>query len=206
MATRAAEAVGRHIRMLCPTGEQEDEVARILARVASGERIDHFETTATAQGRRGDRRVGHDLPDPRSADGEVAGASTVARDITERKRAADALAEAEERFRGAFEEAPIGMVMLDRQLRVLRVNDAMCRLLGRDAESWWAGRSSSSRMPTTSQPSVEWIESRSAGDVLPPLVKRYVRPDGSIVEAQVTTALVEPDELASPTSSPSSRM
>ena len=69
----------------------------------------------------------------RNRRGEVTGASTVARDITEQRRAADALAEAEERFRGAFEEAPIGMVMLTRQLRVLRVNDAMCRLLGRDA-------------------------------------------------------------------------
>ncbi len=40
-----AEAVGRHIRVICPTGEQEDEVSRILARVATGERVDHFETT-----------------------------------------------------------------------------------------------------------------------------------------------------------------
>ena len=59
----------------------------------------------------------------RNRRGEVTGASTVARDITEQRRAADALAEAEERFRGAFEEAPIGMVMLTKQLRVLRVNE-----------------------------------------------------------------------------------
>ena len=40
-----AEAVGRHVRILCPASEREDEVLRTLARVASGERIDHFETT-----------------------------------------------------------------------------------------------------------------------------------------------------------------
>ena len=41
--------------------------------------------------------------------------------------------------------------------------------------------------------SVEWIDSRSGGNALAPLVKRYVRPDGSTVEAQVTTAVIEPE-------------
>lgn len=38
------EAVSRHIDMLCPSTEQEREIARILRTVASGERVDHFET------------------------------------------------------------------------------------------------------------------------------------------------------------------
>ena len=131
-----AEAVGRHIRIICPTGEQEDEVSRILARVATGERVDHFETTR----RRKDGvviDVSVTISPIRNRRGEVTGASTVGRDITERKRAADALAEAEERFRGAFEEAPIGMVMLTKQLRVLRVNGAMCRASG--SRRWRVG-------------------------------------------------------------------
>ena len=41
--------------------------------------------------------------------------------------------------------------------------------------------------------SVEWTDSRSGGNALAPLVKRYVRPDGSTVEAQVTTAVIEPE-------------
>jgi diguanylate cyclase (GGDEF)-like protein/PAS domain S-box-containing protein len=186
-----AEAVGRHIRVLCPTSEQEDEVARILARVASGERIDHFETTR----RRKDGSVidvSVTISPIHDSRGDVAGASTVARDITERKRAADALAEAEQRFRGAFEEAPIGNVMLDRRLQVLRVNDALCRLFGRDAAQIVGRSILEFTHPDDVAPSRVWNESRLQGNVLAPLVKRYVRPDGSLVEVQLTTALVEP--------------
>jgi diguanylate cyclase (GGDEF)-like protein/PAS domain S-box-containing protein len=53
------------------------------------------------------------------------------RDITDRKRAAENdLREAEERFRRAFDEAPIGMAMLDLELRFVEVNDALCEITG----------------------------------------------------------------------------
>lgn len=43
------------------------------------------------------------------------------------------LAEAEGRFRGAFDDAPIGMALLDAQsLCFVRVNRALCELIGRD--------------------------------------------------------------------------
>ncbi len=191
-----AEAVGRHIRIICPTREQEDEVARIMARVAAGESADHFETIR----RRKDGvviDVSVTISPIRDRRGEVTGASTVGRDITERKRAADTLAEAEERFRGAFEEAPIGMVMLTKQLRMLRVNGAMCELLGRDAGEL-VGRSILDFTDTNDvNRSLEWIDSRSEGNALAPLIKRYVRPNGSTVDAQVTTAIIEPDNSES---------
>ena len=187
-----AEAVGRHIRIICPTREQEDEVSRILARVAMGERADHFETTR----RRKDGvviDVSVTISPIRNRRGEVTGASTVARDITEQRRAADALAEAEERFRGAFEDAPIGMVMLTRQLRVLRVNEAMCRLLGRDSREVVGRSILDFTHEDDARRSVDSTGSRAGGDALAPLIKCYVRPDGSTVEAQVTTAVIEPE-------------
>ena len=44
------EAVGRSVTMLIPT-DRHDEEPMILARVRRGERIEHYETVRTAQGR-----------------------------------------------------------------------------------------------------------------------------------------------------------
>jgi diguanylate cyclase (GGDEF)-like protein/PAS domain S-box-containing protein len=60
--------------------------------------------------------------------------SAAIRDVTDRKRAELAVQEAEERFRRAFDEAPIGMAMLDLDDRFVRVNDAMCEITGYTGE------------------------------------------------------------------------
>jgi PAS domain S-box-containing protein len=81
----AEEAVGRHISMLAPP-DREEELRILLERLRRGERIEHFETTRVAKdGRLID--VALTLSPIRTADGTVVGASTVARDITELKRA-----------------------------------------------------------------------------------------------------------------------
>jgi PAS domain S-box-containing protein len=52
------------------------------------------------------------------------------RDITERKRAAEMLREGEERFRNAFDEASIGMSLQGLDGQFLRVNRALCEMVG----------------------------------------------------------------------------
>jgi diguanylate cyclase (GGDEF)-like protein/PAS domain S-box-containing protein len=54
----------------------------------------------------------------------------LANDVTERNRAEEALREAEERFRSAFENAPIGMNLLDLDGRFMQVNRAFCEITG----------------------------------------------------------------------------
>ncbi len=67
------------------------------------------------------------------AAGEVYATCGVSIDSTERVRAAERRKEAEERFKGAFEHAPNGMALIARDRTILRANDALCRLAGRDA-------------------------------------------------------------------------
>jgi PAS domain S-box-containing protein len=51
-------------------------------------------------------------------------------DVTQRKRAEQALRRSEERFRRAFEEGPIGVTFVDRELRFIKSNQAFCDLIG----------------------------------------------------------------------------
>jgi diguanylate cyclase (GGDEF)-like protein/PAS domain S-box-containing protein len=67
-------------------------------------------------------------------DSDDTGATIVitAVDVTERRCERAALREARHRFRGAFEDAPIGMAVHARDGKLLEVNAQLCRLLGRD--------------------------------------------------------------------------
>jgi PAS domain S-box-containing protein len=85
----AAEAVGRSITILIPP-ERLDEETEILTRLRRGERIDHYETVrVTKDGRRID--VSLTVSPLRDADGRVVGASKIARDVTARRLADEAL-------------------------------------------------------------------------------------------------------------------
>jgi PAS domain S-box-containing protein len=50
--------------------------------------------------------------------------------VVERQQAVEALRLSEERFRSAFDDGPIGIAMVDLKLRYLRVNQALCQMLG----------------------------------------------------------------------------
>jgi PAS domain S-box-containing protein len=81
----SAEAVGQPISMLVPP-EHPDEIPEILERLRRGERIDHFETVRVSKdGRRLD--ISLTISPIRDSGGEIIGASAIARDITEHKRA-----------------------------------------------------------------------------------------------------------------------
>ncbi|RYE94185.1 MAG: diguanylate cyclase, partial [Oxalobacteraceae bacterium] len=63
----------------------------------------------------------------------LTGVAIVLHDMRERVAAELRLAHSERRFRSAFDNAPLGLALLDRDNRFVRVNRALCRLLGLDA-------------------------------------------------------------------------
>ena len=89
----ADEMIGTSVMRLIPTEHQHEE-EKILACIRRGERYDHFETTRlTKEGRR--IHVSLTISPIKDANGNVIGASQIARDITEKKQAEEALREAQ---------------------------------------------------------------------------------------------------------------
>ncbi len=81
------EAIGKPITIIIPA-EYQNEEPLILARIRRGDRIDHYETVR--QRKDGSLvEVSLTVSPIKNARGQIAGASKIARDITERKRAED---------------------------------------------------------------------------------------------------------------------
>jgi PAS domain S-box-containing protein len=98
----AAEMIGQPITRIIPPDRQREE-DEIIARIKRGERVDHFETVRRCK----DGQLIHVsvLISPiKDANGHIVGASKVARDITKRVKAEEALRHAEETLRTQAED------------------------------------------------------------------------------------------------------
>src|SRR5262249_48653879 len=102
----AREAIGKSPALLAPP-DHPDEMPALLARLRPGEQIDHYETVRVRKdGTRVD--VSLTISPVRDPDGRIIGASKIARDITARKREAEAtrfLAEAS-KLLAALQDVP----------------------------------------------------------------------------------------------------
>ena len=87
------EAIGQPITLVIPP-ELRHEEQQILGRLRNGERIDHYETVRLKKD--GSKlQVSLTISPLRDSQGHVVGASKIVRDITERKRAQEAIKESE---------------------------------------------------------------------------------------------------------------
>ena len=125
----AEEAVGKPVTILIPP-DRIDEEPGILARIRRGERIDHYETVR----RRKDGSlidISLTVSPIRDGDGRVAGASKIARDITERKKAENAVRDSERKLQELFSSIPAAIYTTDAEGRITYFNDAAVELAGR---------------------------------------------------------------------------
>jgi PAS domain S-box-containing protein len=123
--------------------------------------------------------------------GEATGFLIVAEDITTLKQQQDALKAREELFRGAMEDAPNGMALIDIGGRFLKVNDALCQLLGYTAGQLHGKHPEDVTDPDDAEIDLENVRELLAGKIQSYKVeKRLVREDGSIVHVLLAMSLM----------------
>ena len=127
----------------------------------------------------------------RDPDGSVSEIFCHGLDLTERKRAEAALRESEERFRAAFDQTAVGMVLTDRDGVVLRVNEAFCDIVGHPPEELIGRDSTGYTYPDDRPRNVERIrQAHEDAEGSAFYEKRFVRGDGSVVWAQVSLSAI----------------
>ena len=117
----------------------------------------------------------------RNEDGKPVVMQGTVHDITERKRAQQALAASQERLQAIVQNAPVGVNLLDRKGRVQEANPALCHILGYSAEELKGKNFKEYTHPEDLR--------QSRFDKWEPqpyeLEKRYIRKDGNVVWVRV---------------------
>ena len=115
----------------------------------------------------------------------------ISRDITRRKAAEDALHASEAMHRAIVDRAPLGIARLDGRGRYLQVNAAFARMVGREAASLVGLDLAELSHPDDVGDSIAQFRRLMRGEVDSyRFEKRYVRPDGRVVWAELSATAV----------------
>jgi len=126
-----------------------------------------------------------------SADGSHIGRRVSNRDVTERKETQEALRESEEQYRAVFENAGMGIDLLDRDGRLVKVNKALSNMLGYAEEELRRLTFLDVTHPEDREISKGNLKALMEGEVDSyRLEKRYVKKDGNVVWADLWTTTI----------------
>ena len=134
----------------------------------------------------------------RAADGAPTKLVGICVDIDARKRVETALRESEERFRGAFEFAAIGMSLVGLDGRWMRVNRALCDIVGYSGEELLATTFQAITHPDDLGADMAYVREMLEGSRTHfTMEKRYLHKDGHVVWVLLAASLVR-DDAAEP--------
>ena len=132
------------------------------------------------------------------ASGAVTGAIGVSTDVTERVRAEAALRQSEDRYRQVQEHAPIGLALVAPDGSWLRVNPALCTLVGYGEDELLARTFQDITHPDDLDADLAYVQQVLAGEITTyQMEKRYMRKDGALVWVLLSVSLVR-DEAGQP--------
>jgi PAS domain S-box-containing protein/diguanylate cyclase (GGDEF)-like protein len=112
-------------------------------------------------------------------------------DITARREAEAALRDSEERFRLAFDHAPIGIALVSPGGEFMRVNGTLCQMIGYSAEDLLASTFQDITHPDDLDADLDYVRQMLAGEIRTyEMEKRYFRADGSVIWILLSVSLV----------------
>ncbi len=185
----AAETTGKNLGNFLVSEELRESADEIMAEVTSGKAWSGRFVVRRKDGARFPVQV-TDTPVHDGA-GNLVGVVGVSTDITERERAELALAESELRFRRSFEDAGVGMALLNPEGRYLQVNRALCEIAGYSEEELLEKNFREITHPEDLSKALDINSTMLRGEARSTSVeKRYVRKDGSVVWADLTVSML----------------
>jgi PAS domain S-box-containing protein len=113
--------------------------------------------------------------------GRIIGAVSVVRDITERKRAEEALRESEDRFRTLYENSTIGLYRTTPDGRIHLANPALIRMLGYSSFDDLSNRNLEKNGFEPSYPRTQFVEIIEKDGEVKGLESSWKRKDGTII-------------------------
>ena len=180
------ELIGRpfqELNLLAP--EYLEQAASDTMHVLGGERI----TSAVYQfiARDGIKKWGEVSGAPVIRDGQIVALISVARDITERKQAEEALLQSEEKYRTVLESNPDPVVVYDMEGRVIYLNPAFTRVFGWSLEER-LGKKIDNFVPEENWPETRMMINKvtTLGESFSGLETRRYTKEGNILDISIS--------------------
>lgn len=126
----SAEMIGQPILKIIPRDRIEEE-PDIIKRIQKGETLDHFDTKRLAKGGKL-IDISLTISPIKDSDGQITGASKIARDITDQLEARKKIEESEKRFHNLIYSSPSAIGILDGEDLVITIaNETFLEILGK---------------------------------------------------------------------------
>lgn len=193
---RADEVHGRLVQEVTPARHTAEQANDIMTALAAGKSWHGY---FGVQRRDGKAFVAHVTNSPIEVGGRQVGIVGVSTDATTRLAMEEEVRRSEQLFRSTFDNAAVGVALVDLDGHLTVVNDRFCRITGYDRDRLLGRHFREITHPDDIAADDEGVRALLDGATDSFAVdKRYVRPDRSVVWVRLTASLVRDEEEGAP--------